>query len=148
MNIEESNELVVKNMGLLVSRVLKFKTKNSHDREDIQSAGCIGLIKASRTWDKNKSKFSTYAVKCIDNAIKTFLSKQKMSKLISNKEFDIVEDSASLDLNECDTFLEIILKEKIFGFTTEQIALKYNLSKSMVENLYKQAKQKAKEEYA
>ena len=54
----------------LVAHIIKKYYANSHEQEDLISIGTIGLIKAVNgySFDKN-TKFSTFAAKCIENAI-------------------------------------------------------------------------------
>lgn len=133
-------------MALLASRVKNFNVKDSNDREEIKSIGSLALVKASRTWDPSKSQFSTYATICIDNAIKTFFSTKK-KKFMHNMNYDFdrmeVEDEIS-SLNDYENLSEFVLKCKALGQTSKEIAQKYNLKVSTVDNLY----QKAKANYA
>ena len=146
MNVTESNELVVNNMALLASRVKNFNVKDSNEREEIKSIGSLALVKASRTWDPSKSKFSTYATICIDNAIKTFFSSKKKKFMFNlNDCFDMIETEDDLSiLNDYEDLSEFVLKCKSLGQTSKEIAQKYNLKVSTVDNLY----QKAKANYA
>lgn len=45
-------------------------------RKEIQGKCIVGLVKASKTYNPKYSKFSTYAVKCMDNEVKMWLRKQ------------------------------------------------------------------------
>ena len=55
-------ELIEKNMGLVLSIVNKFNPKNQTEKEDYIQAGRIGLWKALTKFSKNGgSKFSPYA---------------------------------------------------------------------------------------
>jgi len=55
-------ELIEKNMGLVLSIVSKFNPKNQTEKEDYIQAGRIGLWKALTKFSKNGgSKFSPYA---------------------------------------------------------------------------------------
>lgn len=67
---ELEQQLVLKNQGLVRSRIKKYNIYNNY-YEDFVSIGNIGLIKAIRSFDESKGfSFSTYAVTCIDNEIK------------------------------------------------------------------------------
>ncbi len=61
---------LIKHNLRLVAHVAKKYYNNPQDNEDLISIGTIGLIKAvqSFSYDKN-TRFSTYASKCIENAI-------------------------------------------------------------------------------
>ena len=52
--------------------------------DDIYQEGCIGLIKAARSFKPEKGiKFSTYAARCIQNEIKMYFRKESSKKKIS-----------------------------------------------------------------
>lgn len=54
----------------LVAHIAKKYYAAPGDQEDLISIGTIGLIKAVDTFDyERKARFSTYASKCIENAI-------------------------------------------------------------------------------
>ena len=61
-------QLLNDNMKLVHLVINKYYPSFTHDEEIIQM-GRIGLWKASKTWDENKCKFSTYATNCIRNEI-------------------------------------------------------------------------------
>ena len=56
----------------LVAHIVKKYSQNPQDNEDLISIGTIGLIKAVQTFQSDKNtRFSTYASRCIENAILT-----------------------------------------------------------------------------
>ena len=56
------DDLIEKNMGLVVSVVNSFKPRNQTEREDYVQAGRIGLWKALKKYDRSKGAvLSTYA---------------------------------------------------------------------------------------
>lgn len=62
----------------LVAFIVNKKYPDSNDQDDLISIGTIGLIRAAETFDYKKGhQFSTYASKCIDNAI-THLRKHRV----------------------------------------------------------------------
>ena len=65
------NALIEKNMRLVAHIVKKYtSTERDYINEDLISVGTIGLIKAVDSFDIERNvRFSTYAAKCIDNAI-------------------------------------------------------------------------------
>ena len=70
------NILIEHNLRLVAYIVNKYYP-DSNDSDDLISIGTIGLIRAAETFDYSKGHhFSTYASKCIDNAI-THLRKRK-----------------------------------------------------------------------
>lgn len=71
---EARNKLIEHNLRLVAYIVNKNYPENSRggqqDTDDLISIGTIGLIRAAETFDYSKgSRFSTYASRCIDNAI-------------------------------------------------------------------------------
>lgn len=56
----------------LVAHIIKKYYANQNDQEDLISIGTIGLIKAVDSFDMGKGiRFSSYASKCIENALLT-----------------------------------------------------------------------------
>ena len=63
--------LIQHNLRLVVHVAKKYYAQPS-DQEDLVSIGTIGLMKAVDTFDSTrKARFSTYASRCIENAILT-----------------------------------------------------------------------------
>ena len=66
---EAKNILIERNLRL-VAHVVKKYQGTDEDMDDLISIGTIGLIKAVSTFDDKKSvRLSTYAARCIENAI-------------------------------------------------------------------------------
>lgn len=61
-------QLVEENLSLVYYTIKKHYPGKLND-EDIVQCGNLGLCQAADTWDESKSRFSTYAVTCIKNAI-------------------------------------------------------------------------------
>lgn len=69
--------LIEENLGLVNVIVKKYQNTNI-DFWELFNVGAIGLIKAVDTFDQSKNiLFSTYASKCIENAILSFLKRNK-----------------------------------------------------------------------
>lgn len=67
-------ELVEKNIGLVGHVVNSFSPRNKQEDEEFYSQGCLGLVKAARTFNpENGVQFASYAVICIKNEIRLFL---------------------------------------------------------------------------
>ena len=83
-NLQAKDKLILHNMRL-VAHVAKRYQGNEDEMEDLISIGTIGLIKAVDTFDVcYGSKFSTYAIRCIDNELLMyFRAKKKTSKDMS-----------------------------------------------------------------
>lgn len=68
-DLEAKNILIERNLRLVAHVVKKYQGADE-DLDDLISIGTIGLIKAISTFDASKStRLSTYAARCIDNAI-------------------------------------------------------------------------------
>lgn len=66
---EAKNILIERNLRLVAHIVKKYQGVEE-DLDDLISIGTIGLIKAIHTFNGEKSnRLSTYAARCIDNAI-------------------------------------------------------------------------------
>lgn len=75
--------LVERNLRLVVHIVKKYQNADE-DIEDFISIGCIGLIKAIKTFDDKKGRLATYACRCIENELLMFLrGKKKSSREVS-----------------------------------------------------------------
>ena len=68
--------LVQQHYGLVVSQALSFCGRTNL-LEDCIQVGLIGLLKAIRNYDPDRSKFSTFATICIRNEILRFKNKNK-----------------------------------------------------------------------
>lgn len=65
------NKLIEHNLRL-VAHIIKKYYNVTTDQEDLISIGTIGLIKAVSTFDySKKTRFATYASRCIENATVT-----------------------------------------------------------------------------
>ena len=67
---EEAKKILIERNLRLVAHIVKKYQSGEEDLDDLISIGTIGLIKAISTFDISKStRLSTYAARCIDNAI-------------------------------------------------------------------------------
>ena len=78
---EAKNKLIEHNLRL-VAHIIKKYYASCRDQEDLISIGTIGLIKAVSSFDyQKKTKFATYASRCIENEILMhFRNKKKSSQ--------------------------------------------------------------------
>jgi RNA polymerase sigma factor (sigma-70 family) len=73
---QDIERMVTENTGLirhLVGRTSRLFSRlpGGFEREDLESFGYMGLVRAARTYDPTRGvAFSTYAYKCIENAIR------------------------------------------------------------------------------
>ena len=76
-----TEELILKNIGLIKSAVRRFYSRGVSD-EDLYQLGAVGLIKAIKNFDLNfEVEFSTYAVPMIFGEIKRFLRDDSIIKV-------------------------------------------------------------------
>lgn len=103
-NKDARNKLIEHNLRLVAHIVKKYDNKTD-DTDDLISIGTIGLIKGIDTYsNKNGTKLTTYAARCVENEILMFYrSNKKNSKNIS------INDSVGFDKdgNEI-SFLDIL----------------------------------------
>lgn len=79
-NLEARNQLIERNLRLVVYTAQKFMSTNVNI-EDLISIGTIGLIKAVSSFDGEKNiKMATYASRCIENEILMHLRKVSKTK--------------------------------------------------------------------
>ena len=98
------NELVEHNLRLVAHIVKKYYAV-SGEQDDLISIGTIGLIKAVETYNlEKKTKFATYASRCIDNEILMYLRKNKKVRTEVS-----IDESLSFDPEGNELRLEDIL---------------------------------------
>ena len=99
------NKLIEHNLRL-VAHIVKKYDNNSGDMDDLISIGTIGLIKGIDTYsNKNGTKLTTYAARCIENEILMyFRSNKKNQKNVS------LNDSVGFDKEGNEICLSEILK--------------------------------------
>lgn len=80
-NQEAKNKIILHNLRLVTYLLKKFLSNN--DGEELFSNGIIGLMKAVDKFDISKNlKFSTFASKCIENEMLTFIKKNKKHRKV------------------------------------------------------------------
>ena len=67
---EKAREVLIERNLRLVAHIVKKYSNALGENDDLISIGTIGLIKAISSYNMNKgTQLSTYAARCIDNAI-------------------------------------------------------------------------------
>jgi RNA polymerase sporulation-specific sigma factor len=90
---QEREDLAEKNLGIVYYLANQFGNYNTIERDDLISAGLVGLSKALGRYDSsNKAKFSTYAYVCVRNEILFFLRKEKKHMSCVSMQKAISED--------------------------------------------------------
>lgn len=101
------DKLIEHNLRLVVHVIKKYQS-SGFDKEDLQSIGTIGLVKAVDSYNSSSgTRFATYAVKCIQNEIFMFFRNQKKygCEVSLNDVVDVDKDGNSL------TYMDIIFLE-------------------------------------
>jgi RNA polymerase sigma factor (sigma-70 family) len=145
------NDLIEKNMGLVLTIVNRFNPKNIHEKESYIQAGRIGLWKALSKFSENGgSKFSPYAW----NPIKWEIIKEiRTSK--RQHEVDNV-NHYSQAFNNPSPFWELIpsclskdelqvIQLRLEGYNFKEISNKLKLHRSHIKKLFQTAITKIKE---
>lgn len=80
-NNKEAQEILIKsNIKLIMHSLNKKNLSKNYEYEDLVSVGAIGLYKAIMNFDITSNiKFSTFAIKCIDNSIYDYFKKSTKS---------------------------------------------------------------------
>ena len=117
------NELVEHNLRL-VAHIVKKYYAISGEQDDLISIGTIGLIKSVESYDLGKkTKFSTYASRCIENEILMyFRGRKKTAGDISLEEpLDTDRDGNSLTLMELVSDEEDIISRLDIAIKAEKL---------------------------
>ena len=126
-NDKEARNILIEHNLRLVAHIIKKYDNNKEDVADLISIGTIGLIKAIDTYsNKNGTRLTTYAARCIENEILMYYrSNKKNAKNIS------INDSVGFDKDGNEISILDILKTPDPDYITD-IELKDN-----IKDLYK-----------
>lgn len=80
---DDQRRLVEENIGLVWDSIKKY-VKSAIGDDDVYQIGCIGLIKAAKTYDASRSLFATFAVRCIVSEIYKYFRHQRSVKETMN----------------------------------------------------------------
>lgn len=144
---ELEEQLVHTHYGLVVSQALRF-SNNRSSVEDYIQVGLIGLLKAIRNYDSEKSKFSTFATVCIRNEIFRYSRKNKpktippdaqvKSVIYRTDDWYIPTEGIWEYIPEGLTDKEkLVLQMKFENYTHKEIADTISCSKGRVKNILK-----------
>ena len=112
--------------------------------DDYIQAGFIGLLKAIRNHDENKSKFSTFASICIRNEILNLKRKHKKDAVVFNENL-VLNNQPEEMINHFSDYLpdhldeeqKFIVKLKLMNYNNAEIAEHLSCSKTTVSNRIK-----------
>jgi RNA polymerase sigma factor (sigma-70 family) len=135
---DPETQLVNKHYGLVVSQAVRLSSQRN-DLEDYMQVGFIGLLKAIRNYDPDKSQFSTFATVCIRNEIFRYMRKNKKKPInfsfkkdnwYTTKEelWELIPDC----LNEKE---KLVLKMKSENYTHKEIAEKLSCPKGQIKHI-------------
>lgn len=75
-NMSAREKVIIYNKRLVLYRLSTRFEYTGYDKEDLMSVGTLGLMRAVDSYDISKgTEFTTYAIKCIDNAILRYINK-------------------------------------------------------------------------
>jgi len=109
--VDPKEESVVRsNLSLVHFAIKHYKLEFLDEYDDVYQVGCIGLINAVRSFDKERGlKFSTYAIMCIRNQIiATYRTLKQRLDLLA----DAIQLDAPLHCDTTDTLLDAIPDER------------------------------------
>lgn len=140
-------ELIEKNMGLVLSIVNKFNPRNQTEKDDYIQAGRIGLWKAITKFSKNGgSKFSPYAWNPIRweiiKEIRSAKSKHDSTNIEDCKNFATNPPSSSFWEYLPSTLTKKeknIIELRLEGYNFKEISLKLSCHRSNVKKIFHSA---------
>ena len=168
----ETNKLVEDNIRLVYHLYKKFGRTDFiiQNKDDLISEGFIGLIKAARSYIEGKSKFATYAGRCIFNEMLMYIRRCKYKDMEVSLDAPIATDDNGNELTYADiipdkrdgldAYIEVLDAEERFqrfylrlpdkqrkilelrkaGCKQKQIAARLGLSQSYVSRLLRKMK--------
>lgn len=100
MTIEERNEFIVQNKGLVHHLLKPWRDKHNgiFDYDDLAQVAYEQMIKCANTWNPEVSKFTTYACKSIIGAVRTFIMKNCSSLTVGRDAYYDDEDFGYCDI--------------------------------------------------
>lgn len=105
-----NSNLVEENISFVYYLIKKYYPTYIGD-EDLVQVGCLALCKAADTWDESKSKFSTYASKCIRNDINKELNQRKKQSGVLSLDYEVTNDDG-----DSGTFGDFFVGQQDVGF--------------------------------
>lgn len=114
MKSNNTDELILKNIGLVYSVIFKFKL----NIDDYYDVGLIGLVKGAKSYDETKAiKPSTYLYQCIKNEIVNELRRCHLENLIRFDDYllNMIPDSKNIIKNS----EKLMYVEYLLNFLTE-----------------------------
>ena len=120
---ELEEQLILKHYGLAVSQALRFIGNDKQLLEDYIQVALIGLLKAVRKYDENRSKFSTFAITCIKNELINFVNRsvkrdKKINVIYNSDLLSTLSEKYITHPTECfETINDLFTEEQRFIIT-------------------------------
>lgn len=158
---QTTDELISKNLNFVWHFVNKLEPPHPYDEDDLFQIGCIGLIKAARSYDPSKkAKFATYAAKCIRNELYTACQQARKSQVVevvglnsellqkrSQELLSPVEHNALMNdlIRKVSELDDGVVQMTIAGKSQEAIGSELGLSQSYVSRKLRRAREQLRE---
>lgn len=136
--MKTENEQIIENQGLVISIAKGFPMR---EIDDYIQVGRIGLLKAIRTYNGLKGKFSTYAYVCIKNEmLREYNKNKKHSKIINMNQFDNIQSPVPVTINTDDLNAEekIIVEMRLNHSSYRDIAKELGCSRNKIRKMLKE----------
>lgn len=101
-SLEEKEKMFAENYKLIYHIANRYVIKGGIERDELYHSGLLGMVKALNTYDKNlgEAKFSTYAIRCIQNEILYFMRRERKHREDHEGNYlHHLEDSLKVDEN-------------------------------------------------
>lgn len=142
-------ELILMNLGLVLSQSSSFRQTSYIDKDDYKQAGIIGLLKAIRKLDPSKSTLATFSYRAIKNELLLEYRKNKRNlQNLGESDLNVIASESSNfnemlpDMSELD---KKIIQKKLEGYTLSEIAVLVDLTqrelKTRLKQIYKNIKE-------
>lgn len=146
MNNNKEEQLLLENMGMIVSQAIRHRIKSSViDRDDLQQIGAMAFIKAIRSFDCSRGvKLGTFAWTCIIRDIRKEIA--KFTKIqFTNRSTNSLDNEFVVDQN-ISTIWELfpnsleekelsVIESRLEGKTLSQIGKELGCSKEWVNKI-------------
>ena len=174
LKTKEQEELILNNIKLVDYMLVQICPERKDD-EDLKSIATIALVRAGIRYNSEKGKFSTYACKCIFNALITELKKKDvLDESISYDEYietkegigsiidatqvyseqydqitteDKLADTIKILLNRFNKIDKVAYLYLMGGLKQTQIAQKFEMSQEEISRRFKRIREKIRTYY-
>lgn len=137
-NKDKEIELILQNMGLVLSQSLYFRPSAYIGVDDYKQAGIVGLLKAIRKLDPTRAKLATFSYHTIKNELLLEHRKNKRNLSLLGEDDIKVQSKESVSFKEFLPDMSDIDKKliqyKLDGETIADIATKMYMTQNEVKN--------------